>query len=104
MPKLENLHLLISSITGTPRIVNANLTNKDIIFANSYKDIPKEEWDSALINYYSHFDLNTRQFIVAQNDWTFVIGGKFDDPDKAIQCLENCIKEIKEMKEETNEH
>lgn len=60
---------MISTITGTPRIVNID-TNKTNI-SEKYKDIPKEEWENATIQYFSHYKDGTRQLYVIQ-DWSFL--------------------------------
>ncbi len=97
IPKyFKNLHLMISTITGTPRIVNID-TNKTN-FSEKYKDIPKEEWESAIIQYFNHFKNGTRQLYVIE-DWSFFIGGKAKNKEQLIKILENILKEVKTLKE-----
>lgn len=97
IPKyFKNLHILISGITGTPRIVNIDLEKTN--YSDKYKDISKEEWESAMINYFSYFDNNKRQLMVTK-DWAFFIGGKAENKDQLIKLLEGTIAEIKSLEE-----
>ena len=97
LPKyFKNLHILISCITGTPRIVNIDLEKTNC--SDKYKDISKEEWESAMINYFSYFDNNMRQLMITE-DWAFYVGGKAENKDQLIKLLEGTIAEIKDLKE-----
>ena len=83
IPKyFKNLHLMTSAITGTPRIVNID-TNKTN-FSEKYKDIPKEEWESALIQYFNSFQDGTRQLYVIDN-WSFFLGGNANSKEQLIK-------------------
>lgn len=95
IPKyFKNLHLMISAITGTPRIVNIDLNKTNL--SEKYKDIPKEEWESALIQYFNSFQDGTRQLYVIDN-WSFFVGGKAKNKEQLIKILENVIKEVKSL-------
>lgn len=103
---MKNLHICISSITGTPRIVNIDLDKiekKPYIITEKYKDIPKDEWDSALINYFSCFEPNQRQFAVGKTGWSFFIGGNCETPESLITCLKGCIREVEELQAKEKE-
>ena len=97
IPKyFKDLHLMISAITGTPRIVNIDLNKTNL--SEKYKDIPKEEWESAIIQYFNHFKEGSRQLYVIDN-WSFFIGGKAKNKEQLIKILENVIKEVKSLEE-----
>lgn len=106
MPKyMKNLHILVSGIMGTPRIVSVNLEkvkDKQCFMSEKYKDIPQDEWDAALMAYFSHFGMNQRQLAVSKDGWAFFIGGNFDTADNLIKCLKNCIEEIKKLEAQEN--
>lgn len=96
LPKyFKNLHLLTSAITGRPRIVNIDLekTNK----SDKYIDVPKDEWESAMLNYFGAFPENSRQLLVLDN-FTTVIGANVSSKEELIKMLEGVIKEVKELK------
>lgn len=93
LPKyFDNLHLTVSSITGVPRIVNIDFEKTN--FSDKYKDIPKDEFESTLIQYFDHFQKGSRQLIVNDN-WTTVIGINADSKEQLIKILENVIEEVK---------
>lgn len=95
IPKyFKDLHLMISAITGTPRIVNIDLNKTNL--SEKYKDIPKEEWESALIQYFNSFQDGTRQLYVIDN-WSFFLGGNANSKEQLIKILENVIKEVKSL-------
>lgn len=95
LPKyFNNLHLMVSAITGTPRIVSID-TNKTNM-SDKYKDIPKEEWESALISYFNSFKEDTRQLYVLDN-WSFFLGGNPKDKETLIKMLEEVIAEVKKL-------
>lgn len=95
IPKyFKNLHLMISAITGTPRIVNIDLNKTNL--SEKYKDISKEEWESALIRYFNSFQEGTRQLYVIDN-WSFFLGGNANSKEQLIKILESVIKEVKSL-------
>lgn len=52
LPKyFKDLHLEVGAVTGSPRIANIK-EGKD--FTEKYKNISKEEWESALLNWAGH--------------------------------------------------
>ena len=93
----KNLHLSISAITGIPRIVNIDFNKTQ--FSDKYKDIPNDEWEGALLGYFAHFKENQSQMMIGGDKWEFFIGGNCESKEKLIQCLEERIKQIKEMEE-----
>ncbi len=97
IPKyFKNLHICISAIAGIPRIVNIDFNKTNL--SGKYKDIPKDEWESALLSYFSYFIENQSQMIVGEN-WNFFIGGNAKNKEDLIKILQNRIQEIKELKE-----
>ena len=97
LPKyFKNLHLLISEITGTPRIVNIDLNKTN--FSDKYVDIPKEEWKRAIVGSFSHFKEGERLLYIA-NNWEFFLGGNPKDKKHLIKILENAIKEVQSLKD-----
>ena len=103
MEQLKDLHIAISAITGTPRIVKFRKKSSEgamFTYTDKYIDIPQEEWDTALIHYFDSFKPNTRQFAVLDNDWSFFLGGHFDTAESLIQCLKECIAEVERLKNE----
>lgn len=97
LPKyFKNLHLTISAITGTPRIVNIDLNKTNL--SEKYKDIPKEEWESALIQYFNSFQDGTSQLYVIDN-WSFFLGGNANSKEQLIKILEDVLKEVKSLEE-----
>lgn len=102
LPKyFKNLHLMISVITGTPRIVsidteNSQLSDK-IQLSDKYIDIPKEEWEGSLIHYFDSFQEGKRQLLVIDN-WSFFLGGNATSREHLIRMLEDAIEEVKTLK------
>lgn len=95
LPKyFKNLHLMISAITGTPRIVNIDLDKTNL--SDKYKDIPKEEWESALVQYFNTFQEGMRQLYVIDN-WSFFLGGNATSKEQLIDILEKAIEEVKAL-------
>jgi hypothetical protein len=103
---MNNLHVTVSAITGTPRIVKIKEHDqrKNYVITENYIDIPKNEWDSALIQYFRAFDINVRQLVVGKSDWSFFAGGHFETPEKLIQCLKGCISEIEKLTKEESKN
>ena len=97
LPKYFNkLHLCISGITGTPRIVNIDFKKSNM--SDKYKDIPKDEWEGALLQYFSHFKEKQVQLMVGQN-WEFFIGGNATNKETLIKALEERIEAIKKLED-----
>lgn len=93
LPKyFKNLHLMISAITGTPRIVSINPEKTQL--SDKYIDIPKEEWEGSLINYFDSFQEGRSQLQVV-NSWSFFFGGNATSREELIWMLEQAIEEVK---------
>lgn len=96
LPKyFKNLHLMISAITGTPRIVSINPEKTQL--SDKYIDIPKEEWEGSLIHYFDSFQEGKRQLLVIDN-WSFFLGGNATSREHLIRMLEDAIEEVKTLK------
>ena len=97
LPKyFDRLHDCISGITGTPRIVNIDFKKSNM--SDKYKDIPKDEWESALLGYFAHFKDDQIQLMVGQN-WEFFIGGNTTSKESLIKALEERIEAIKKLED-----
>lgn len=93
IPKyFKDLHLMVSSITGQPRIVKVDKSKPN--FSDKYIDIPKEEFESAVLNYFAHYKESTKWLAVTE-DWSFCVGGNVKDKEQLIKALEDAIKEVK---------
>lgn len=95
LPKyFKNLHLAISEINGTPRIVNIDFdkTNR----SDKYKDIDLKEWESAILNWFSHFGIG-KSFVQVLTDYTFCVGGKAADKQSLINGLRELADKLEEM-------
>lgn len=96
LPKyFKNLHLMISVITGTPRIVSIDPEKTQL--SDKYIDIPKEEWEGSLIHYFDSFQEGKRQLLVIDN-WSFFLGGNATSREHLIRMLEDAIEEVKTLK------
>lgn len=87
---LKNLHVAISAITGQPRIIQIK-NIKYPSFCDKYKNIPEDEWISAILNY---FEMTVAKIIPPKKyhaptlkahiedteigKGIFALGGKFD--------------------------
>lgn len=88
LPKyFDNLHVGISAITGEPRIYSLKDPKKGK--TDKYKNIPKEEWESAVVGWFSLFKEDTT-FIQITQDWAYCIGGN-------MSCKENLIKHLRDI-------
>ena len=86
LPKyFDNLHVGISAITGEPRI----FSSKDLRKSDKYKVIPKDEWENAVVGWFSMFKEDTT-FIQVTQDWAYCIGGN-------MSCKENLIKHLRDI-------
>lgn len=95
LPKyFENLHLEIAAITGSPRIVN---TKNPHTSTDKYKNIPQDEWESAILNWAKFLD---NGFVQILTDGTFLVAGKIDTENKeqvipgVIQSLRNLADKL----------
>lgn len=96
LPKyFKNLHLCISVIEGKPRIVNIDFTKTNM--TDKYKDIPLDEWESALLGYFAHFDDGTSQLMIGGDNWEFFLGGNFSSKEELIKCLKGRIEDIEKL-------
>ena len=102
LPKyFKNLHLSISAITGTPRIVNIDSSKTN--YSDKYKNIPIDEWEGSLLDYFSHFKENQSQMMIGGDNWEFFIGGNAKTKEDLIEILQERIKEIQEISEVLND-
>lgn len=93
LPKyFKNLHLAVSTITGTPRIVSIDFSKTNA--TDKYIDVPKEEFENCLINHYKLMPENTRHLMVTEN-WTTVCGINATSKENLIKCLEAILEEVK---------
>ena len=98
LPKyFKNLHLCTSVITGVPRIVNIDFSKSTT--SEKYIDVPKEEFESCLLNHYDHLPENTRHLMILDN-WTAFVGVNAKSKEDLIKCLEGVIEEVKQLKED----
>lgn len=89
LPKyFNNLHLEVSAICGTPRIAS---TKPGKCYTDKYKDIPKEEWESALLNWASHLE---HGYVQVTNNFAFAVMGKARSKEHLIQSLRNVADEL----------
>ena len=90
LPKyFKNLHLEVSAITGSPRIVNTKQLGTP---TDKYINIPQTEWESAILNWAGNLDKGYTQIT---KDGNFVIAGKVDDDrpvPNLIKSLQNLIR------------
>lgn len=102
LPKyFNNLHLAISCICGTPRIVNIDFSKTNC--TDKYIDIPIDEWENCLLSYFAHFKENNSQMMIGGDNWEFFIGGNAQTKEDLIKILEDRIEEIKNIKESEQE-
>ena len=88
LPKyFKDLHLEVAAITGSPRIACTKLGQTS---TDKYKNIPKEEWESAILNWAGFLEKGYVQII---KDGSFVIAGKVQDENK-IQGLINALRRL----------
>ena len=96
LPKyFKNLHVSISAITGTPRIVNIDFSKTNC--SDKYKDIPIDEWESCLLGYFAHFKENQSQMMIGGDNWEFFIGGNAKTKEDLIKILQQRIKDIQKI-------
>lgn len=89
LPKYFNdLHVAISAITGHPRIVNCK---EGSLTTDKYKDIPQDEWESCLLNFFDFF--KDRIYFKMLKSGGFVIGGNKAPKDIAKE-LRRIAKEL----------
>ena len=98
LPKyFKNLHLSISAITGTPRIVNIDFNKTNC--SDKYKNIPIDEWEGSLLGYFAHFKENQSQMMIGGDNWAFYIGGNAKTKEDLIKILQDRIQEIQKISE-----
>lgn len=96
LPKyFKNLHVSISAITGTPRIVNIDFSKTNC--SDKYKNIPIDEWESCLLGYFAHFKENQSQMMIGGDNWEFYIGGNAKTKEDLIKILQQRIEEIQKI-------
>lgn len=90
--EFKNLHLTINSVTGVPCIISDVVDDSCSIA--EYRNIPRKEWDDALIKYFKCLD-NGEKISQIDDDWSFVIGGQAKNKRQLIKMLEDCIEDVK---------
>lgn len=102
LPKyFKNLHLAVSTITGTPRIVSIDFSKTDR--SDKFIDIPKEEFESCILNHYDHLPENSRHLMIMKN-WTGFLGFNTTSKENLIKCLEEAIEEVKALEDKDETH
>ena len=90
LPKyFNNLHLAIGSMTGSPRIVALKKGKKDIC-SDTYKNISKKEWETAILNWAGHLKKGSVQILANGN---FVVAGNIKNKNK-IKGLSNTLRRL----------
>lgn len=91
IPKyFKELHVAVCAITGTPRIVSMKDGDN---YSEIYKDIPKEEWEAAILNWAS---MLPKGYIQCTSNFKFAVCGKVENKQHLIQALKNAIKIFEE--------
>lgn len=99
LPKYFNdLHVLISAITGQPRIAK---TKNGKLVTDKYIDIPQKEWESAILNWASMLE---HGYVQVLEDFTFCFAGKAKNKKHLIQGMRKLADELEELinKQETD--
>lgn len=86
----KDLHLGVCAITGSPRIV----TFKDNNFSDTYKNIPQNEWESAILNWAGHLP---HGYVQVLKDYTFCVAGKAKDKRGLIMGLRKVADELESI-------
>lgn len=89
----KDLHLEIAAITGSPRIAKRKLDENGFPFSDTYMNIPKEEWESAVLNWANHLE---HGYVQVLTDYTFCIAGKAQDKRSFIMGLRKLADELEE--------
>lgn len=99
----EDVHLLVSEITGTPRIVQINPEKTN--FSDKYRDLSREEWENALMGYtthlpesHLHFALNKESETGKDKNWQFFLLANCKSKEEMIETLEAVIEHVKKEK------
>lgn len=93
LPKyFDSLHLAINAVTGQPII--GSFKNKPV--TDKQKTIPGEEWESAILNFFNHFD-SGKTYVQALKSGTFCIAGKFETPKQTAEFLRNIVTTMEKM-------
>ena len=90
----KDLHLEIAAITGSPRIAKRKLDENGFPFSDTYMNIPKEEWESAILNWANHLE---HGYVQVLKDFTFCIAGKAKDKRNLIMGLRSLADELEEI-------
>lgn len=93
LPKyFKNLHLEVSAICGSPRIA---AVQEGKSYTDKYINIPKEEWESALLNWAEHLE---KGYVQATKNGSFIVAGTMKNPSikEFVKVLKNLIKELEE--------
>ena len=95
LPKyFKDLHLEVAAITGSPRIAKRKIDENGFPFSDTYKNISKEEWESAILNWAKFLP---NGYVQVLKDYTFVIAGKAHDKKSFIMGLRKLADDLEEM-------
>lgn len=87
----KDLHLAVSAIKGSPRIVSLK-EGEDT--SDKYINIEQAEWESAILNWARKLD---KGFVQVLNDYTFCIAGKAENKRHFIMGLRKLADELEEI-------
>lgn len=90
----KDLHLEVAAITGSPRIAKRKTDENGFPFSDTYKNISREEWESAILNW-ARFLSNG--YVQVLKDYTFVVAGKAKDKKGLIMGLRKLADELEEI-------
>lgn len=97
LPKyFKDLHLEVAAITGSPRIA---CTKPRQTSTDKYKNISKEEWESAILNWAGFLENGYVQMTV---DGNFVVAGRVDVENKS-QVMFAVIKSLRTLADKLEE-
>lgn len=86
----KDLHLAIGTKTGSPRIVKFKYCKNKDMCSDTYKNINKEEWEAAILNWAGHLKKGFVQILANGN---FVVAGNIKDKNK-IKGLSNALRRL----------
>lgn len=87
----KDLHLEVAAITGSPRIAKRK-NNENC--SETYMNISKEEWESAILNWAGHLE---HGYVQVLKDYTFCVAGKAKDKRGLIMGLRKLADELETL-------
>ena len=87
----KDLHLEVAAITGSPRIAKRK---NDENCSDTYKNIPQNEWESAILNWAGHLP---HGYVQVLKDYTFCVAGKAKDKRGLIMGLRKVADELESI-------